>query len=80
MNFVLKDHRRFRKIPHLLMSDRMQDSYPGWAIDSAVEMFTVRNPEPKPGLRKIINRTRKKHGLSWRRIARDASTFIRGFG
>lgn len=79
-NFVLKDHRRFRKIPHLLMSDRMQDSYPGWAIDSAVEMFTVRNPDPKPGLRKIINGTRKKHGLSWRRIARDASTFIRGFG
>lgn len=79
-NFVLKDHRRFRKIPHLLMSDRMQDSYPGWAIDSAVEMFTVRNPEPKPGLRKILNGTRKKHGLSWRRIARDASTFIRGFG
>ena len=79
-SFVLKDHRRFRKIPHLLMSDRMQDVYPGWTVDSAVEMFTVRNPEPKIGLRKIIDRARKKHGLSRRQAVSDALTFIRGFG
>ncbi len=79
-SFVLKDHRRFRKIPHLLMSDRMQNVYPGWTVDSAVEMFTVRNPEPKTGLRKIINRARKKHGLSRRQAVSDALTFIRGFG
>ena len=79
-SFVLQDHRRFRKIPHLLMSDRMQGAYPGWAVDSAVEMFTVRNPEPKPGLRKIINQARIKNGLSRRQAVRDALAFIRGFG
>ena len=47
--FVLADHRRLRKAPALVLSDRVQHRYPGLICDLAEGMFTVTNPTPKAG-------------------------------
>lgn len=78
-SFVLSDHRRFRHVPELLLSERVQERYPRVAVDTAMELFTVRNPAPKPGLRRILGATRRRHGLKWREVIRDGVTLIRGF-
>ena len=47
--FVLADHKRLRKAPALVLSDRVQQRYPGLLCDLAEGMFTVTNPTPKAG-------------------------------
>lgn len=79
-SFVLADHQRFRNIPHLLLSERFQERYPRMVVDAAVEMFTVRNPDPKPGLIRILRSLRRQHGLAWGELIRDGIKFGRGFG
>jgi len=56
--FVLKDHRKLRRIPELVMSDRVQHLYPELATSVAERMFRVDNPDPKPGLRRMPTRLR----------------------
>src|SRR5829696_463317 len=58
--FVLRDHRKFRRAPALVLSDRVQHLYPELATSVAERMFRVDNPEPKPGLRRIITQERKR--------------------
>ena len=48
--FVLADHKRLRKAPSLVLSDRVQQRYPGLLCDLAEGMFTVTNPTPKAGV------------------------------
>ena len=47
--FVLADHKRLRRAPALVLSDRVQQRYPGLLCDLAEGMFTVTNPTPKAG-------------------------------
>ena len=47
---MLADHRRLRRAPELLMSQRMQTVYPELMCNLAEGMFTVTNPVPKKGL------------------------------
>ena len=47
--FVLADHKRLRRAPALVLSDRIQHRYPGMICDLVEGMFTVTNPTPKPG-------------------------------
>ncbi len=48
-NFVLRDHKRLRLAPELVLSDRMQTQYTKVICDVAEELFTVTNPDPQAG-------------------------------
>lgn len=79
-SFVLADHKKLQGAPQLVLSDRMQNHYPGLLCDTVQELFTVRNPQPKPGLRRIFRRTARKHGVSLRQLVADAWQGLRVFG
>ena len=78
--FVLKDHKKLRKIPHLVLSDRVQHKYPNFVTGIVERMFSVENPHPKPGVRRIVREERKKAGISLTDLVRDALTGLKGFG
>jgi electron transfer flavoprotein-quinone oxidoreductase len=78
--FVLKDHKKLRKIPHLVLSDRVQHKYPNFVTGIVERMFRVENPDPKPGVRRILREERKKAGISLMDLIRDALTGLKGFG
>lgn len=79
-SFVLRDHRKLRRIPNLVLSDRVQHSYPGFVTSVVQRMFQVDNPRPKPGLRRIVSEERRRHGIKVRHLLRDGWTGMRGFG
>jgi electron transfer flavoprotein-quinone oxidoreductase len=78
--FVLRDHRKLRRAPQLVLSDRVQHLYPGMVANVAERMFRVDNPHPKPGLRRILNEERKRAGVRRSDLARDGWTGFRSFG
>jgi electron transfer flavoprotein-quinone oxidoreductase len=78
--FVLRDHRKLRRVPSLVLSDRVQHEYPQLAANVVERMFRVDNPEPKPGLRRIVREERRRAGIRLRHLARDAWIGMRGFG
>lgn len=78
--FVLRDHRRLRRMPDLMMSDRVQHRYPGLVTGVVRDLFTVTNPEPKAGLRTILDRNRTRAGVRRRELARDAWNAFRSLG
>jgi electron transfer flavoprotein-quinone oxidoreductase len=78
--FVLKDHRKLRRAPELVLSDRVQHLYPQLVAGVAEGMFRVDNPTPKPGLRALLRRERKRLGIRWRDLARDGLDGWRTFG
>lgn len=78
-SFVLRDHKRLRLAPELVLSDRMQQQYTGVLCDIAEELFTVTNPDPKPGLLRIIIRTLRRHRVRWRSLLRDGLDTARTF-
>jgi len=51
-SFVLKDHKKLRAAPHLILGDRMQHQYPEMVANVVERMFRIDNPAPKPGLRR----------------------------
>lgn len=79
-SFVLKDHRKLRSAPHLVLSDRIQHQYPAMIANVVERMFRVDNPDPKPGLRRILREERKRAGVRLRDLARDGWRGIRTFG
>jgi electron transfer flavoprotein-quinone oxidoreductase len=78
--FVLRDHRKFRRAPELVLSDRVQHRYPLLVAAVAERMFVVDNPNPKPGLRRILAEERKRAGVTRRDLARDGWAGMRTFG
>lgn len=78
--FVLADHRRLRRVPELVLSSRVQQQYPDLVTGIVEGLFQVENPTPKPGLRRIVTRERRRAGVRWRDLARDAWTGLRSFG
>jgi electron transfer flavoprotein-quinone oxidoreductase len=78
--FVLRDHRKLKRAPHLVLSDRVQHVYPELITSVAERMFRVDNPEPKPGLRRIVASERKRLGIRRRDLARDGLDGFRSFG
>jgi len=79
-SFVLQDHRKLRNIPELVLSDRVQHSYPGFVTSVLQRMFQVDNPRAKPGLRRIVREERKRAGIKLRHLLRDGWIGMRGFG
>lgn len=53
-SFVLADHRKLRDAPHIVMSDLAQQKVPKVICGMAEQVFTVVNPDPKPGMFKIL--------------------------
>jgi electron transfer flavoprotein-quinone oxidoreductase len=78
--FVLRDHRKLRRAPSLVLSDRVQHLYPHLIANTVERMFRVDNPSPKPGLRRILNEERKRAGVKLRDLARDGLDGLRSFG
>jgi electron transfer flavoprotein-quinone oxidoreductase len=78
--FVLADHKRFRKAPALVLSDRIQQRYPGLICDLVDGMFTVTNPVPKPGGVRLTRSVAAKHGVKLRQLAADTVRALRVFG
>ncbi len=79
-SFVLADHRKLRRAPGLLLGERMQRRYPGLVCNLVEEMFTVRNPTPKPGALRAARQELRRAGLRARDVARDAWTAVRSYG
>jgi len=79
-NFVLRDHRKLRRAPELVLSDRVQHVYPQLVANTVEAMFRVDNPRPKPGLRRIVTAERKRLGIRRRDLVRDAITGWKTFG
>lgn len=79
-NFVLADHRKLRRVPHLIMSERVQRQYPPFVCDLVEQLFTVDNPAPKLGLRRWANSARRAHGVRLRDLIRDGAVGLRSFG
>lgn len=77
--FVLADHKRLRKAPGLVLSDRVQRQYPGLLCDLAEEFFTVTNPTPKAGGLAWLRRSAAKHGVSLASLAADGWKGMRIF-
>ncbi len=78
--FVLADHKRLRKAPSLVLSDRVQQRYPGLLCDLAEGMFTVTNPAPKPGGLRVTRSAAARHGVTLRQLAADTVRGLRIFG
>ncbi|MEY2444251.1 MAG: electron transfer flavoprotein-quinone oxidoreductase [Ilumatobacteraceae bacterium] len=78
--FVLRDHRKLRRAPELVLSDRVQNLYPSMITGVAERMFRVDNPLPKPGLRRILREERRRAGISRRGLLRDTRQAFRSFG
>jgi electron transfer flavoprotein-quinone oxidoreductase len=79
-SFVLADHRKLRRVPSLLLSERVQRRYPEMACRLAEELFTVHNPAPKPGLGRLGRDELRRSGVRVRDLARDAWTAWRSYG
>jgi electron transfer flavoprotein-quinone oxidoreductase len=79
-SFVLQDHRKLRRAPELVLSDRVQHLYPQLVANVVEGMFRVDNPAPKPGVKAILRRERKRLGIRWRDLARDGLDGMRTFG
>ena len=80
LGFVLQNHHKLRHIPHLVLSDRVQQHYPAFVAGIVERVFTVTDPTPKPALKKVIRQEARKAGVHWRDLIRDGWTAMRGFG
>ncbi|HEY2563984.1 MAG TPA: FAD-dependent oxidoreductase [Acidimicrobiales bacterium] len=78
--FVLADHKRLRRAPALVLSDRIQHQYPAMVCDLVEGMFTVTNPRPKPGAVRLARQVALRHGVKLRELAGDAIRAARIFG
>jgi len=78
--FVLADHKRLRRAPSLVLSERVQQRYPGLLCDLAEGMFTVTNPIPKPGGLALTRAVAARHGVTLRQLAGDTLRGLRIFG
>jgi len=78
--YLMKDHRKLREAPHLVMSDLAQHQLPPLVCSVAERMFRVDNPEPKPGLRRILRSEMKANGVRVRDAVSQGLKAFRTFG
>lgn len=77
--FVLADHKRLRRAPGLVLSDRVQQRYPGLVCDLVEGMFTVNNPTPKAGALALTRAAARRHGVRLRDLVLDTARGARIF-
>lgn len=78
--FVLGDHRKLRRAPALVLSERMQKLYPALVCNTVESLFTVANPEAKKGAVRAAAGEARRAGLRLRHAAADAWAALRTFG
>ena len=78
-SFVLKDHKRLRNAPDLVMSPRVQQRYPGMLADVVEGLFTVDNPRPKPRWSTLLRRAAKNNDVRFHELVADAIKGARAF-
>jgi electron transfer flavoprotein-quinone oxidoreductase len=78
--FVLQNHRKVRRAPHLLLNERVQQRYPQIACDLMEQLYTVTDPSPKKGVSKIARTLWKRSGVKVRDAARDLRDATRTYG
>lgn len=78
--FVLADHKKLRRAPHLVLSDRVQHRYPQLVCNLVEAMFTVSNPDPKPGIVAATRREARRAGVRLGHLAHDTWTALRTYG
>jgi electron transfer flavoprotein-quinone oxidoreductase len=76
-SFVLRDHKKLRRAPDFVLSDRVQHKYSQVICDLVEQLFTVQNPEPKPGGVKAAWRQFRKADVPLRHALKDAWTVAR---
>jgi electron transfer flavoprotein-quinone oxidoreductase len=79
-SFVLQDHKKLRRAPHLVLSERVQQTYPRVVCDLVEGLFTVDNPRAKAGATRTLWRELRKTNLRIRDAIRDAWAVLRTFG
>jgi electron transfer flavoprotein-quinone oxidoreductase len=79
-NFVLADHKKLRRLPDLVLSERVQRLYPGMACNLVEQMFTVTNPQPKRGVVSLARDEVRRSGLRLRDLAKDTWAGLRSLG
>jgi electron transfer flavoprotein-quinone oxidoreductase len=62
------------------MSHRVQREYPQLVANVAERIFTVDNPRPKPGFRRIARQELKASGVRLRDLLRDGWAGLKGYG
>jgi electron transfer flavoprotein-quinone oxidoreductase len=77
--FVLRDHKRLRHVPDVVLSPRVQQQYPGLVADLVQSVFTVDNPRPKPAWSMLLRRAAKKNDVRFRDLVVDAVKGARAF-
>jgi electron transfer flavoprotein-quinone oxidoreductase len=79
-SFVLQDHKKLRRAPDFVLNPRTQLAYPRMACDLVEQLFTVRNPQAKPGgIRAAWNELRRSD-VKLREAAHDAWIALRTYG
>jgi len=76
-SFVLQDHKKLRRAPDFVLSDRVQHKYSKVICDLVEQLFTVENPKPKPGGLKAAWREFRKADVPIRHAIKDAWTVAR---
>lgn len=79
-SFVLKDHRKYRRAPEILLAERTHATYPQLVCGLAERIFTVQNPAPKRGLIPLGRSEMRRAGVRLRDLARDAYIAARTYG
>ena len=79
-NFVMGDHRKLADVPDLILSQRVQTTYPSMINAIAERIFTVENPSPKPGFNRILRDELKAAGVKIADLARDGLAGLKGYG
>jgi len=76
-SFVMKNHKRLRHLPHLVLSERLQSRYPQVLCNVVDNMFTVRDPLPKPRLSQLVRAELKKAGVRGTEVLADLLSILR---
>ena len=76
-SFVLQDHKKLRRAPDFVLSDRVQHKYSQVICDLVEQLFTVQNPKPKPGGLRAAWREFRKADVPLRHALKDAWTVAR---
>jgi electron transfer flavoprotein-quinone oxidoreductase len=79
-SFVLADHRKLRRAPGLVLSERVQRIYPKIACDAVESLFTVTNPVPKRGGARTVLGELRSAKVRVRDLVSDAWTGLRTYG
>lgn len=79
-SFVLKNHKKVRRVPNLLLSDRVQHRYAPMLCEVAEAVFTVTDPAAKPGLTRLVRAAAKRNGIRLTQLARDGWDTMRSIG